>query len=165
MTPVYKLLWGVLYKPHCMQLIATSFMAIHQGFALSRTLTRPWRPKTLPPNLPCLLPPPPPQKTCNINIYLLENKIFVQERKRHINLRKSLGHPAGQTGLYQPVSQELLVIDYGKTDKKGNFAGTPAGCPRDTRPMWFSLMCVFCSPFLVQTSTVYGLDIHDPKCS
>ena len=43
----------------------------------------------------------------------------------------SLGHPAGQTGVYRPVSQGFPVVYYGKTDI---FAGTPAGCPRDTRP-------------------------------
>ena len=61
----------------------------------------------------------------------------LQERKRHINLRNprdtgrvSLGHPAGQTGVYRPVSQGFLVVCSRKT---GMFVG-PVGCPRDTQP-------------------------------
>ena len=52
-----------------------------------------------------------------------------QERTRHINLREQ-GHPAGQTGVYRPVSQKFPVVYYRRTTI---FAGTPAGCPRDTR--------------------------------
>ena len=55
---------------------------------------------------------------------------LVQERKRHINLRKSSGHrpdvpghPAGQKGVCRPVSQLFAT---------GSSAGTPAACPRDT---------------------------------
>ena len=43
--------------------------------------------------------------------------------------RVSLGHPAGQTGVYRPVSgQGLPVIYYRRTARKGIFAGMPAGC-------------------------------------
>ena len=35
--------------------------------------------------------------------------------------RVSLGHPAGQTGVYRPVSRGLPVIYYRKTDRKGHF--------------------------------------------
>ena len=50
-----------------------------------------------------------------------------QERKGYINLRKntrrvSLGHPAGQTGVYRPVSQGFPVNCYRKTDRKGHFS-------------------------------------------
>ena len=52
--------------------------------------------------------------------------------------RVSLEHPAGQTGVYRPVSQGFPVNYSRKTDRKGAiFAGTPAGCPRDTRPSRF----------------------------
>ena len=35
--------------------------------------------------------------------------------------RVSRGHPAGQTGVYRPVSRGLPVIYYRKTDRKGHF--------------------------------------------
>ena len=61
--------------------------------------------------------------------------------------RVSLGHPAGQTGVYWPVSEGFPVVCYGKADI---FAGTPAGCPRDTRPsrgfsevLYDFFLCVF----------------------
>ena len=46
----------------------------------------------------------------------------------------SLEHPAGQTGVYRPVSQDVLLLPVEKLPEKGNFAGTPAGCLRDTWP-------------------------------
>ena len=72
-----------------------------------------------------------------------------QERKRQINLRKILGHrpgvpgdPAGQTGVYRPVSQGFPVVYHRKLIEKGKFAGTPAGCPRDTRG-FSEILCDF----------------------
>ena len=63
----------------------------------------------------------------------------------------SLGHPAGQTGVYRPVSQKFPVVYYRRTTI---FAGTPAGCPRDTRPSrGFSenlcdfFLCAFFAPY------------------
>ena len=61
-------------------------------------------------------------------------------KKRAHKLKKNAwghrpGHPAGQTGVYRPVSQGFPVNCCTKTDRKGHFfCGTPAGCPRDTRP-------------------------------
>ena len=46
----------------------------------------------------------------------------------------SLGHPAGQTGVYRPVSQGCPVVTIEKLTERGIFAGTPAGCPWDIRP-------------------------------
>ena len=56
--------------------------------------------------------------------------------------RVSLGHLAGQTGVYRPVCQGFPVVCYRKTDI---FAGTPAGCPRDTQPSrgLSEILCVF----------------------
>ena len=48
--------------------------------------------------------------------------------------RVSLGQTAGQTGVYQPASQKFPAVRYRKIDRKGHFARTPAGCPRDTLP-------------------------------
>ena len=61
-----------------------------------------------------------------------------QERKRHINLRKILGTPAGcpwdtrlgQTGVYQPEPQRFPVV-YKR--RATIFAGTLARCPRDAQ--------------------------------
>ena len=74
--------------------------------------------------------------------------------------RVSLGHPAGQTGVYRPVSQGLPVICYRKTDRKGQFCrdtgrvsqGHSAIQEVFRKFMYFFLMCLFCSlllPFLV----------------
>ena len=56
--------------------------------------------------------------------------VVVQERKGHINLRKSRDTgpgvprtPGGTNTVYRPVSQGLLVNYFRKTDK---FAGTPS---------------------------------------
>ena len=54
--------------------------------------------------------------------------MVTQERKGPINLRTnprgtdrvSLKHPAGQTGIYRPVTQGFPVVCYRKTDKKGH---------------------------------------------
>ena len=40
----------------------------------------------------------------------------------------------GQTGVSRPVSQGCPVVCYRKLTERGNFAGTPAGCPKNTRP-------------------------------
>ena len=58
--------------------------------------------------------------------------------------RMSLGHPAGQTGVYRPVSQGFPIE---KRTEKAIFAGTPAGCPRDTRPSrgFSDILCDFFS--------------------
>ena len=69
--------------------------------------------------------------------------------------RVSLGHPAGQTGVYRPVSQGFPVNCYRKTDRKGHFLpGHRPGCPRDTRPSrGFSeilcdfFLCAFSAPY------------------
>ena len=45
--------------------------------------------------------------------------------------RVFLGHPAGQPGVYRPVSQGFPVVYF---RKKSIFAGTPARRPTDTRP-------------------------------
>ena len=85
-----------------------------------------------------------------------------QERKGHINLnprdtgRVSLGHPAGQTGVFRPVSQGLLLFAIEKRTEKGIFAGTLAGCPRDTRPSrrFSETLCFFSYvPFLLPKSS------------
>ena len=65
-----------------------------------------------------------------------------QERKRHINLRKSLGHRPGVSGtpggtnrgLPAGVPGAFLLFTVEKQTEKGIFAGTPAGCPRDIWP-------------------------------
>ena len=65
--------------------------------------------------------------------------------------RVSLGHPAGQTGVYRPVSQELPVIYYRKPERKGLFLpGHRPGVPRNPAIeggfrnfTWFFLMCRF----------------------
>ena len=70
------------------------------------------------------------------------NKLKDQERKRHINLRKLLGTPAGcprdtrrdKQGSTGRCPRNFLLFTVEKLTEKGNFAGTPAGCPRDTRP-------------------------------
>ena len=74
----------------------------------------------------------------------------MQERKRHINLRKSLGTPAGcpwdtrrtNKGLPAGVPGISWCLLYRKTDI---FAGTPAGCSRDTRRSrgWSEILCDF----------------------
>ena len=86
---------------------------------------------------------------------------LLPRKKRAHNLKKnprdtgrvSLGHPAGQTGVYRPVSQGLPVIYYRKTDRKGHFCwdtgrmsqGHPAIQEVFRKFMWFFLMCLFCS--------------------
>ena len=67
--------------------------------------------------------------------------------------RVSLGHPAGQTGVYRPASQGFPVNYYRKTDRKGHFCqdtgrvsqGHPAIQGFFRNLMWFFLMCLFCS--------------------
>ena len=59
-------------------------------------------------------------------------------------------------GVYRPVSQALPVVYYRfleKLTEKGIFAGTPAGCPRDTWPsrefsefLFDFILCVFSAP-------------------
>ena len=64
-----------------------------------------------------------------------------------------LGHPAGQTGVYRPVSQGLPNIYYRKTDRKRNFCrdtgrvsqGHPAIQRVFRNFMCIFLMCLFCS--------------------
>ena len=71
----------------------------------------------------------------------------------------SLGHPPGQPGDYRPVPQGFLVVFFRKT---GIFAGTPAGCPRDTRrPGGFQKFDVIFSyvPFLLPKAEI-RLRIH-----
>ena len=66
--------------------------------------------------------------------------------------RVSLEHPAGQTGVYRPVSQGFPVIYYRKTDRKGHVCrdtgrvsqGHPAVQGVFRNFMWFFLMCLFC---------------------
>ena len=61
----------------------------------------------------------------------------------------SLGHPAGQTGVYRPVSRGFPVVYYRKTDI---FCLDTAGCPRDTgHPGGFQKFYVIFSyvPFLL----------------
>ena len=73
----------------------------------------------------------------------------------------SLGHPAGQTGVYRPVSQKLPVIYYRKTARKGHFCrdigrvsqGHPAiegGFQKFY--VIFSLFCLFCSRLVISTA-------------
>ena len=65
-----------------------------------------------------------------------------QERKRHINLRKTSGTPAGcpwdtrrdKQGSTGRCPRYFLLFAIEKRTEKSIFAGTPAGCPRDTRP-------------------------------
>ena len=67
--------------------------------------------------------------------------------------RVSLGHPAGQTGVYRPVSQGFPVRYYRKADRKGHFwrdtgrvsQGHPAIQGVFRNFMCFFLMCLFCS--------------------
>ena len=60
-----------------------------------------------------------------------------QGRTRHISLKKSSGHRPGVPGTPGGTNRGLPAVIpgisacYGKT---GIFAGTPAGCARDTRP-------------------------------
>ena len=75
--------------------------------------------------------------------------------------RVSLGHPAGQTGVYRPVSQGFPVVYYRKTQ----FVGTPAGCPRDTRPSrGFSenLCDFFLCAFLLSNTHFLGVKFPGP---
>ena len=70
--------------------------------------------------------------------------------------RVSLEHPAGQTGVYRPVSQGFPVICYRKTDTKGHFCrdtgrvsqGRPAIQGVFRNFMYFFLMRLFCSLIL-----------------
>ena len=64
----------------------------------------------------------------------------------------SPGHPAGQTGVYRPVSQGFPVVFFRKIDI---FAGKSAGCLRDTRPSrGFSIFLFFSYlPFLLPKNT------------
>ena len=85
--------------------------------------------------------------------------------------RVSLGHPAGQTGVYRPVSRGLPVIYYRKRTEKGIFAWTPAGCPRDTRPSRrFSenlcdfFLCAFSAPYAKSTHHPHKIDDQHCKC-
>ena len=48
--------------------------------------------------------------------------------------RVSLGHPAGKQGSTGRCPRDFLLFTIEKRTGKGIFAGTPAGCPRDTRP-------------------------------
>ena len=67
--------------------------------------------------------------------------------------RVSLGHPAGQTGVYRPVSQGLPVIYYRKIDRKRAFLpGHRPGVPGTSgRPGGFRKFYVILSyvPFLL----------------
>ena len=86
-------------------------------------------------------------------------QVYVQERKRHINLRKSLGHrpgvpgtPGGTNGVYRPVSQGFPFI-YNR--QKGRKRPSLAWCPRDTWTCrWFSeslcefFLCAFSAPYM-----------------
>ena len=86
---------------------------------------------------------------------------YISEKKRAHKLKKtprdtgrvSLGHPAGQTGVYRPVSLGFPVLYSRKTD---NFAGTPAGCPWDRPSTGFSEnLCDFSYvPFLLPNINV-----------
>ena len=96
-------------------------------------------------------------------------KIFrVQERKRHVNSTKilgtpagclwdtgrvSVGHPAGQTGVYRPVPWGFPVVCCRRSGRKGFFfAGAPGRVCQGHRAVQgfhklcvFYLMCLFCS--------------------
>ena len=56
--------------------------------------------------------------------------------------RVPLGHQAGQTGR---CPRHFLLIAIEKRTEKGVFAGTPAGCPRDTLPSrgFSEILCDF----------------------
>ena len=101
--------------------------------------------------------------------------VLSQERRRHINLRKiltgraSLGHTAGQTGVYRPVFQGFPVVYFRRTDRKGQFCQDTGrvsrGHPAIQRVfvifMWFFLMCHFCSLLRAfQTQSVPGSFLH-----
>ena len=68
---------------------------------------------------------------------------FDQDRQRRTNVRKVPRTRAGcrQTGVYSPCPRDFLLVSIEKLTGKGNFAGTPAGCPFCD----FFLMCIVCS--------------------
>ena len=81
---------------------------------------------------------------------------FSRERERHINLRNILGTPdtrrdkQGSTGR---CPRDVVLSNIEKLTEKGNFAGTPARCPRDARPSRgfseiyvFFFLCAFSAP-------------------
>ena len=91
-----------------------------------------------------------------------DTALLYQERKRHINLRKIPGTPAGcpwdtrrdKQGSTGRCPRDFLLFTIEKGTEKGIFAGTPAGCPRDTRPSrGFSeilcdfFLCAFSAPY------------------
>ena len=93
---------------------------------------------------------------------IISNGTVYQERRRHINLRKIPGTPAGcswdtrrdKQGSTGRCPRNLLLFAIEKRTEKGIFAGTPAGCPRDTRPCrGFSE--IFCDFFLCAFSAPY----------
>ena len=89
--------------------------------------------------------------------------VTVQERKRHINLRKIPGTPAGcpwdtrrdKQGSTGRCPRDFLLFTIEKGTEKGIFAGTPAVCPRNTgHPGRFQnilcdfFLCAFSAPSL-----------------
>ena len=89
-----------------------------------------------------------------------------QERRRHINIRKMPGTPAGcpwdtrwdKQGSTGRCPRDLVLFTIEKLAEKGIFAGTPAGCPRDTRAVqgFFQKFYVIFSyvPFLLPKESV-----------
>ena len=97
-----------------------------------------------------------------------------QERKGHINLRKSPGHrpgvlglPAGQTGVYRSVSQGFPVYYSRKTDKKGPFCRGHPAIQGFSEILCVFFLGAFSAPCFRESYTAATVTPHrnaSPKC-
>ena len=88
----------------------------------------------------------------------------MQERERHVKIRESSGHwpgvpghPAGQTGVYRPVSQGLPVAC---SRKSWHFSSQDTGRVSERHPavqvlfrkiLWDFFLCAFSAPYKLIT--------------